>query len=139
MAMRTFIFRFTLSFVLLASNAFASTGNALDGQRLYLALCESCHGATPDRRAKLAANDADFLRLTVFTSSGMGFLQSILTTVGYENIAAYLGNTALNENRLTVALSGDGRGHVTSNPTGISCGGTCEWTYPLGASPHISP
>ncbi len=134
MAMRTFFSTFILSVILLASNAFASTGNALAGQQLYLALCETCHGATPDRRAKLAANDPDFLRLTVFTSSGMGFLQSILTTVGYENIAAYLGNTALNENLVTVALSGNGDGSVTSIPNGIACGGTCQWTYPIGAA-----
>jgi Divergent InlB B-repeat domain len=132
--MKILIFAVSLCLLILATNANAAKGDALSGQRLYLALCETCHGATPDRRAKLAADDPDFLRLTVFTSSGMGFLQSILTTVGYENIAAYIGNKALNENLVTVALSGNGAGSVNSNPNGIACGGTCEWTYPIGAA-----
>jgi hypothetical protein len=116
-----------------ASASPLKTGNTIAGKTRYLNLCAGCHSATPDHRAKLAANDADFLKLAVNTVSGMGFLQRVLTADDYDNIAAYIGDTRLNQNVLTVASSGAGTGVVTSEPTGIACGGICAWTYPLAS------
>ena len=39
---------------------------------------------------------------------------------------------------LTVAKAGNGGGTVTSNPSGISCGGTCSATYASGATVTLS-
>jgi hypothetical protein len=123
---------FLLLYLLVAVPAFAA--NALDGQARYLQICAGCHSATPDHRAKLAANNPDFLRLAVNTVSGMGFLQRLLLSNDYDDIAAYIGDTRLNENVLTVASRGEGIGHITAMPGNINCGGICAWGYPLVAN-----
>jgi hypothetical protein len=40
----------------------------------------------------------------------------------------------VSKGNLTVATTGTGRGTVTSNPAGISCGLTCAYKFPTGAS-----
>ncbi|MFN7220796.1 MAG: InlB B-repeat-containing protein [Burkholderiales bacterium] len=73
----------------------------------------------------------------------MGFLTALLTRRDIENIAAYIGNTSLSQNVLTVGLQGNGRGLVTSNPSGIACGANCatafapETLVTLSASPEF--
>ena len=124
-----------LIFLIFSVPAFAA--NAIDGQARYLNLCAGCHSATPDHRAKYAANNPEFLKLAVNTVSGMGFLQRLLTTQDYDNIAAYIGDTTLNENVLSVALRGNGTGLIVSTPSGIACGGNCAWSYPIGTTVQL--
>jgi hypothetical protein len=40
---------------------------------------------------------------------------------------------------LTVSKTGDGKGTVTSSPTGISCGATCSVAFPYGTSVTLTP
>ena len=127
-----------LLFLLLLLSALPSyAANALVGQARYLALCAGCHSATPDHRAKLAANEPDFLRLAVNTVSGMGFLQALLSRNDYDDIAAYIGDTKLNSNVLTVAARGAGVGRIVTKPGNINCGGVCAWGYPLATEVEL--
>ncbi len=120
-----------LPFAAHAASPSASTADALRGQARYLRLCAGCHSAAPDYRAKSAANRPDALRLAVNAVSGMGVLQPLLTNADYDDIAAYLGDTTLNENVLTVAPRGDGLGRITATRGNMDCGGICAWAYPL--------
>jgi hypothetical protein len=113
------------------------------GRERYELLCQACHGSPPDQRAQLAANNADSLSSAINQVSSMGFLTALLTRRDIENIAAYIGNTSLSQNVLTVGLQGSGRGLVTSSPSGIACGANCatafapETLVTLSASPEF--
>ncbi len=120
-----------------AASLTLATAGALAGQARYLQLCAGCHSATPDYRAKSAANRPDSLRLAVNAVSGMGTLQAVLTNVDYDNIAAYLGDEKLNENVLTVSSRGGGSGRIVSAGSNINCGGVCAWAYPLATDVAI--
>jgi uncharacterized repeat protein (TIGR02543 family) len=45
---------------------------------------------------------------------------------------------AADEVSVTVTLAGNGSGRVTSDPTGIDCGGTCEASFPAGTPITLS-
>ncbi len=130
---------------LLSTTATAQTPAAdpVAGRERYQLLCQACHGSPPDQRAQLAANNADSLSSAVNQVSSMGFLTALLTRRDIENIAAYIGNTSLSQNVLTVGLQGNGRGLVTSSPSGIACGANCatafapETLVTLSASPEF--
>ena len=111
----------------------ASAADAIRGQSRYLPICSGCHGAQPDDRAINGANNPDVIASAINSVSGMGFLSSQLTRQDVEDIAAYIGTPALNQNVLTVGRLSVGEGLVSSLPRGIACGGTCAWSYEPGA------
>lgn len=126
-----------------ATQAQTPPADPVAGRERYQLLCQACHGSPPDQRAQLAANNADSLSSAINQVSSMGFLTALLTRRDIENIAAYIGNTSLSQNVLTVGLQGNGRGLVTSNPSGIACGANCatafapETLVTLSASPEF--
>ncbi len=126
-----------------SASAQSSPGDPAAGRERYQTLCQACHGSPPDQRAQLAANNPDSLSSALNQVSGMGFLSALLTRRDIENIAAYIGATSLSQNVLTVGLQGNGRGLVTSSPSGIACGATCatafapETPVTLSASPEF--
>lgn len=61
--------------------------------------------------------------------SGMGFLNSVLGGADFENLAAYLADTRLNQNVTAVRVQGGGTGSLVSSPAGINCGGVCVWNF----------
>ena len=92
----------------------AHAADALRGQSRYLPICSRCHGAQPDHRAINGANNPDVIAFAINSVSGMGFLSSLLTRQDVEDIAAYIGTPALNQNVLTVGRLSVGEGLVTS-------------------------
>jgi Divergent InlB B-repeat domain len=111
------------------STAANAAGDPNEGRVRYLANCSGCHGVPPDHRAIQAANDPDFLFLTINYVGRMGFLATRLNMTDIENITAYLGDKQLNQNVVGVGVLGNGAGAITSNPAGLSCGVRCAWNF----------
>ncbi len=54
--------------------------------------------------------------------------------------ATFSSNNSTVSRSLSVALSGDGQGHVTSSPSGLTCsGGTCNASFPQGTTVTLTP
>jgi hypothetical protein len=58
-------------------------------------------------------------------------IKSVLDNINY-TFSEY--NTQLSTRSLTVTKSGTGSGTITSNPSGINCGNTCEYQYDLNST-----
>jgi hypothetical protein len=58
-------------------------------------------------------------------------VKSVLDNMNY-TLSEY--NTQLSSRSLTVTKSGTGSGTITSNPSGINCGNTCEYQYDLNST-----
>jgi hypothetical protein len=58
-------------------------------------------------------------------------VKSVLDNMNY-TFSEY--NTQLSTRSLTVTKSGTGSGTITSNPSGINCGNTCEYQYDLNST-----
>lgn len=112
--------------------AAAVAASAESGRVLFQANCAACHGVPPDHRARHGANNPDFITLAFNAVSGMGQFIGRFTRSEIEDIAAFIGDTSLSENVLTVARSGNGSGSVQSGGSDIRCGGLCAAAFPLG-------
>ena len=54
--------------------------------------------------------------------------------------AAFASSTPTASRSLSVSLTGDGKGSVTSNPAGLTCtGGTCTASFPQGTTVTLTP
>jgi hypothetical protein len=113
----------------LMSTSVWAAGDSVQGRVRFLALCSGCHGVPPDHRAILAANNPDSLNSALNSVRPMSFMLSILSSDDIVNIAAYLGDTRLNQAVTGVRIQGGGAGDVVSSPEGINCGAICVWNF----------
>ncbi len=116
-------------FCALLSTSAGAAGDSLSGRVRFLEMCSGCHGVPPDKRAMAAANNPDTLVSALNIVSGMGFLVSLISADDILNIAAYLGDTRLNQTVTAVGIQGGGSGAVVSSPAGINCGALCAWNF----------
>lgn len=143
----------SLVFIVLTSvGAAAQTTEPLDNPgRLLASNCFQCHGTngTPatggfDKIAGMSATKvaSELSEMRAETIAGsehpiMTVHAQAYSLAEIDLISRYLatvGATSTGAFKLTVAKTGTGKGTVTSTPSGITCGSTCQKTYKVPTS-----
>ncbi len=115
----------TLSVQMTGSGAVVSTPAGIDCPRI----CSATFAAATS--VSLTATPAAGFTFSGFSGACSGPLCPLVLS-GDSNVQAAF--TAVPTHRLTVALSGTGKGSVTSDPAGIDCPDTCTATFQEGTA-----